>query len=275
MARYGFQPLPEEPLVSVLLYTRNHAGTVGDCARGLLAQDYPGLQVIIADDGSRDATVPCLKDLLRDAPFPVEWAGRRGSGEAAARNAAFALARGELVCLLDGACSWAPNKVSAMLDLARQRAEAGIYQHQLLDPQGNPLRERLINRDILRDWVALGEVDVERRSDLVNIFAPAGALMARREVLAKVFPLPERLRSHAAMYIALACCIFGPIATTREAFGAAGPEPERDAQLTPAVMTAVNHVFRRYSVPARMVHAPQGLLQRVQWMGQQLRWLWA
>ncbi|MDC7224924.1 MAG: glycosyltransferase family 2 protein [Spirochaetales bacterium] len=49
-------------LVCVLFSTYNSADYVGDCLESCLKQNYPALQVIIADDGSTDNTLEVLRE---------------------------------------------------------------------------------------------------------------------------------------------------------------------------------------------------------------------
>lgn len=54
-----------EPLVSIDLLTFNHEAYIEDCIAGLLAQDYPNMELIILDDASTDRTRECI-DALYD-----------------------------------------------------------------------------------------------------------------------------------------------------------------------------------------------------------------
>jgi glycosyltransferase involved in cell wall biosynthesis len=89
------------PLVSVLIPTYNQGRYVATTMQSALSQDYPNLEVIVADDCSTDdtaAVVECLDDArLRFAPSP------RNLGRVANyRRGLYALARGEWVLNLDG-----------------------------------------------------------------------------------------------------------------------------------------------------------------------------
>jgi len=54
MNRFAFRPLPEQPLVSVLLTSYNYARYVRDAIRSVFEQTYPAIECIIVDDGSTD-----------------------------------------------------------------------------------------------------------------------------------------------------------------------------------------------------------------------------
>lgn len=94
--------VPDPPLVSVVVPTRDQAVLLRRCVAGVLAEtDYPRIEVIIVDNDSRDpATRGLLRELAADArvrvlPFPHPF------NYAAMNNQAVAHARGQLVALLN------------------------------------------------------------------------------------------------------------------------------------------------------------------------------
>jgi chlorobactene glucosyltransferase len=57
-------PLPDPaPRVTVLIPARNEEANIEKCLRGVLAQDYPNLDIVVADDRSTDATAAILDRL--------------------------------------------------------------------------------------------------------------------------------------------------------------------------------------------------------------------
>jgi chlorobactene glucosyltransferase len=80
-----FPDPPHIPHVSLLVPARNEARSIEGCVRGLLAQDYPALEVIILDDESTDDTGEILKRLttedarlrvIHGQPLPPGWLGK-------------------------------------------------------------------------------------------------------------------------------------------------------------------------------------------------------
>lgn len=73
------------PRVSVLVPARDEAENIGNCLSGLLAQDYPDVEIIVLDDHSTDETAeiahrwqqrsPNLR-LISGAPLPDGWLGK-------------------------------------------------------------------------------------------------------------------------------------------------------------------------------------------------------
>lgn len=56
------EQLPQKPLplISILIPARNEAHNIGECLRGLMAQDYPHLEILVADDNSTDDTLAVI-----------------------------------------------------------------------------------------------------------------------------------------------------------------------------------------------------------------------
>ena len=100
--------------VSVIMPAYDAAETIDRAIDSALDQTLGDLEVIVVDDGSRDATV----DLVRRR----EAADRRvrllrmakNGGPAAARNAALDVARGEWVALLDADDAWRPDRLATL-----------------------------------------------------------------------------------------------------------------------------------------------------------------
>jgi glycosyltransferase involved in cell wall biosynthesis len=86
---------PEWPTVSVVVCAYNEERYIGDCLASLLAVDYPGLEVIVCDDGSTDRT----REILSGFSFRV--LSLEHGGLSAARNAGLEAAGGDIVAYLD------------------------------------------------------------------------------------------------------------------------------------------------------------------------------
>ena len=80
------QPNPA-PRVTVMIPARNEEANIEKCASSVLAQDYPNLRVVVANDRSTDATGEILERLaasdprlrvvhLTDADFMTGWGGK-------------------------------------------------------------------------------------------------------------------------------------------------------------------------------------------------------
>ena len=91
-------PFPKRmawPRISVVVCSYNGARTIRDCFEGLLTLEYPNLEVIVVDDGSRDETAA----IAREYGFRLISTDNRGLSRA--RNTGLAAATGEIVAYID------------------------------------------------------------------------------------------------------------------------------------------------------------------------------
>jgi cellulose synthase/poly-beta-1,6-N-acetylglucosamine synthase-like glycosyltransferase/peptidoglycan/xylan/chitin deacetylase (PgdA/CDA1 family)/spore germination protein YaaH len=89
-----------EPRVSVIIPAYNEERVIATSVARVLASDYPDLQVIVADDGSRDRTSAVVGEAFGDDPR-VTLLTLVNGGKAAALNRALRDATGEIVIALD------------------------------------------------------------------------------------------------------------------------------------------------------------------------------
>ncbi len=96
------RPVPptHSPSVSVIIPAYNEERVIADSVARVLASDYPGLQVIVADDGSKDATSAVVHDRFAGDPR-VTLLTLVNGGKAAALNRALLQADGEVIIALD------------------------------------------------------------------------------------------------------------------------------------------------------------------------------
>ncbi|QVL52140.1 MAG: glycosyltransferase [Cyanobium sp. M30B3] len=88
----------EPPLISVLIPVHNHWAITLNALRSLVAMaNGTGFEVIVADDASSDATI----QLEHQLPWLRIWRSEQNEGFLATCNSAAALARGELLLLLN------------------------------------------------------------------------------------------------------------------------------------------------------------------------------
>ena len=97
----------DAPLVSVVIPAYNCARFIREALDSALAQDYPGVEVIVVDDGSTDETGA----ILASYGAQIRLISQRNRGCAAARNAGVAHARGKYIAFLDGDDAWWPWKI--------------------------------------------------------------------------------------------------------------------------------------------------------------------
>ncbi|HEX6699166.1 MAG TPA: glycosyltransferase [Gaiellaceae bacterium] len=128
-----------EPLVSVIVAAYNGERFLNETLQSVFAQDYEPFEVVFVDDGSTDRTAEIAQS------FPVRFVRQENRGLPAARNAALAVAKGELVAFLDDDDVLPPTKLSVQAAYLREHAEVGCVlgrQEWILDGVGEPTLPR-------------------------------------------------------------------------------------------------------------------------------------
>jgi glycosyltransferase involved in cell wall biosynthesis len=89
-------PAHKWPSISVVVCAYNARETLDECLRHTCALDYPGLEIIVVDDGSTDETAAIARRYPRCRLVTIDHAGL-----SVARNEGFRAATGELIAYLD------------------------------------------------------------------------------------------------------------------------------------------------------------------------------
>lgn len=116
--------LTGEPLISVVMPTRNRSSMLAPAVASVLAQTYPSWELVVVDDGSEDETPEVLAELAaepRIRPLRIDH-----GGVGAARNAGLAAARGTLVAYLDDDNAMHPGWLRSVAWAFEQRPETEV-----------------------------------------------------------------------------------------------------------------------------------------------------
>ncbi len=89
--------LMSQPLVTIITPTYNRAKLIVKTVESILRQDYPNIEYIVLDDGSRDNT----QEVLEPFKDRLQYIYHDNMGETATVNKGFSLARGDIVCVIN------------------------------------------------------------------------------------------------------------------------------------------------------------------------------
>ena len=132
------------PTVSALMGAYNYEQYVGRAIESALQQDYPPelLEVVVIDDGSKDATPEIVDDLAQRNPGRVRLIRQANAGPTAATNRALKEATGEVLCLLDADDVWLPDKTGRQVEMLVARPELGLVfsDMRVVDSKENTVR---------------------------------------------------------------------------------------------------------------------------------------
>lgn len=112
--------MPEQPIVTAVIPTRDRPHLVTRAVRTALEQTYPRLEVVAVVDGPDDLTTQALATVsderlrIIQLPWPV--------GSASARNVGVDAARGEWIAFLDDDDEWLPEKTELQMKVAMNSA---------------------------------------------------------------------------------------------------------------------------------------------------------
>ena len=110
--------------VSVIATVKNEEQTVHRLLDSLAAQTHPPDEVIIVDGGSTDGTVEVLEKYTAGGALPLRVLARPGTNISQGRNAAIAVATGEIIASTDAGVRLSPNWLE---ELVKPFEEEGLY----------------------------------------------------------------------------------------------------------------------------------------------------
>lgn len=185
------------PAVTIIVVTYNHDAFIDECLSScvLQAQTCPNLEIIVADDGSREEARERIRRWAHEYPaliFPI--LAKKNTGIASNFNRGLAAARGELIAWLGGDDIMLPNKISRQVEyLALHTEAAGCYHDAEVFawPSGETIG--LFSELYAGKAAQAAYVDVARMLDPRYQMLPS-TLMVRRCSLPNAFD--TRLRFH-------------------------------------------------------------------------------
>ncbi len=191
------------PRVAAIIPCHNGAAFIRTAINSVLAQGERDLEIVVADDGSRDGSAAIVASF---GP-PVRLIQVANGNTQATRNAAIAASDSEFIGLLDQDDAWRPGKLERQLARFAADARLGLCYTDTrgVDAQGRELAERhnplqvpgdqteALGR-LLRVNIMAASTVLLRRSALeqVGVFDPAYHLAGDWDLwlrLAEVFPV--------------------------------------------------------------------------------------
>src|SRR5699024_435877 len=111
--------LSAEPLVSVIIPSKDRATVLPTAVQSVLDQTYGRWELIVVDDGSRDQTPEVLAAFTGDPRVRVVT-HETNRGVAAARNTGLEAATGAYIAYLDSDNTWEPDFLELMVRFVQQ-----------------------------------------------------------------------------------------------------------------------------------------------------------
>lgn len=150
---------PPPDLVSVVIPAYNAAATLDRTLLSVRAQTHEALEIIVVDDGSRDATPALVSDHAARDPR-VRLVRQDNAGVAAARNRGIGEARGDFLAPIDADDLWAPTKIALQMQaMASGGPKVGLVytwfaiidaEDRILSARFRPTAEGWVLRELCR-----------------------------------------------------------------------------------------------------------------------------
>ncbi len=122
--------MSDAPFFSVVIPVYNRANLLGAALRSVLAQTEQDFELIVIDDGSRDAP-KAVVDSFGDPRIQFLRQDNRGGG--AARNAGIDRARGRFIAFLDSDDEFLPHHLRAMREMLAGTKNTAGYARIVVD----------------------------------------------------------------------------------------------------------------------------------------------
>ena len=122
-----------DPMVSVIVPVYNAESTLRRCADSILEQSYPDLELILVDDGSKDAS-PLICDSYMQKDARIRVIHKPNSGASATRNLGIAEARGRYLQFVDSSI-WSTCVSPGTLSLCHCRCTTTFARRTPLFPR--------------------------------------------------------------------------------------------------------------------------------------------
>ncbi|HSV86943.1 MAG TPA: glycosyltransferase family 2 protein [Levilinea sp.] len=130
------EPLPDNPKVSVITPSFNQARYLQATIQSVLAQNYPNIEYIIVDGGSKDDSVEIIKQY---EPHLAWWVSEKDQGHADALNKGFTRATGDILAWLNSDDLYYPSTVSEAVAILSANPHVGMVyaDANLIDSDGH------------------------------------------------------------------------------------------------------------------------------------------
>lgn len=181
------------PTVSINLCCYNSERFLAATLDSIVAQTYRDWELVIINDGSRDATEEIVKRYIAQG-WPIHYHSQTNAGLGASRNKALELSKGKFVALIDHDDLWTPDKLERQIPLFANPRVGLVYSGaDVIGPDGRILRPympqdrmfrgNVLNELFLLDFLACSTA-VMRRSviDEVGPFRPELAITEEYEL---------------------------------------------------------------------------------------------
>lgn len=230
------------PLVTIITPAYNRADLIGATIESVLEQDYPHLEYIVLDDGSSDRTLAMIKEY----DGRLRWESHANIGETATVNRGFALARGEIIGVVNSDDPLLPGAVSKLVAalLAHPEAVVAYPDWQMIDGDGVTLQ-------VVRTYDYHGPAEMVRR----HYCLPGPGALFRRRVVDELGGRDPAFRYVGDLDFWFRAALIGPllrvpeVLATFRSHGDSATVSQQGSAMADEHLALVEKFFRRRDLP--------------------------
>jgi len=197
--------------ITVILSNYNYGKYIAQAIDSVLNQSYKNFELIVVDDGSTDNSAKIISS-YNDSRLIKLFT--ENSGQSAAFNAAFELAKGSLIAFIDSDDWWKGNKLEKVIEWHNfLNGGYAVLQHKLdvwCDGAIKPYKQILPVGNCFAEMIKTGNID---------FFVPTSGLVFPKTVLGKIFPIPHEINICADAYLMRSAFVFGDVYSIPETLG--------------------------------------------------------
>lgn len=163
------------PKVSIITPSFNQAKFLEASICSVLEQDYPNVEYIVVDGGSKDESVEVIKKYQDRLAW---WVSEKDKGHADALNKGFSHTTGEILAWLNSDDIYFPNAVSEAVEVLQRQPTVGMVygDAELIDDSGAVVGQfsskQTSYRQMLRGSVHIPQATTFFRADLWRRVGP-------------------------------------------------------------------------------------------------------
>lgn len=137
------------PKVSIIVPIYNLESYIEQSVRSLLAQSYQNVEIILVDDGSKDASLSIIEQLAA-SDSRIVYTSQPNGGAAKARNTGLALATGDFITFVDGDDLLSPNAIRDNIGyFDDEKIDWVAFSIRRVDAQGNYIETKGVYEDFI------------------------------------------------------------------------------------------------------------------------------
>lgn len=169
-------PESNEQLVTILIITWNRKKDVLETVQSIYEQSYRNFEIVVVDNGSVDGTAEALIEV-----FPLVRIVRleKNMGVSTGRNEGIAIAKGEIIFLLDSDASPGIDTIKKIVARFQNAPEIGVINSKIVNSNTGTL-------DGGPGWVYSSRMVTQQNKEFLSYSFSEGGAAIRKQVLDRV-----------------------------------------------------------------------------------------